>query len=412
MSRKLIHNYRILIFYFSSFVLFGLLMDSPKNIFLGLYHIIVQPDLLITDYFEIAGIGAPFVNSGLLTLIFIAILIKLKLKPTGAISAALFTIAGFSFFGKNLLNVWPIFFGTWLYSKHQKEPFFNYILMALFGTTLSPAVSYISFSGYFILWQGILLGILSGILLGFVLPSIAAYCIKLHDGFNLYNAGFAGGLLGTLYMSILRSFGINFPQRTLWSTKYTHTILIFLCFIFVSMIVLGYFLNGNKLTNLGKLYEQPGKAVSDYQILFGEGVSLINMGLLGLFFTIYVIIIKGALNGPTLAGIFTIVGFGAFGKHLRNTIPVALGTIIASIINIWPINSPGMLLATLFSTTLAPISGVYGPFYGILAGFFHASLVMNIGYLHGGINLYNNGFSGGLVAILLLPIIDIFRKEV
>ena len=36
---------------------------------------------------------------------------------------------------------------------------------------------------------------------------------------------------------------------------------------------------------------------------------------------------------------------------------------------------------------------------------------MNIGYLHGGMNLYNNGFAGGLVAAVLVPIIESFRKE-
>lgn len=137
--------------------------------------------------------------------------------------------------------MWPIFFGTWLYSKYQQEPFSNYILIALFGSTLSPTVSQLSFSGHFILWQGILIGVGSGILLGFIISPMASYCMKLHDGFNLYNAGFAGGLIGTMFMSILRSFGINFPQRTLWSTKYTSTVLVFLCFIFISMIILGTF---------------------------------------------------------------------------------------------------------------------------------------------------------------------------
>ena len=37
------------------------------------------------------------------------------------------------------------------------------------------------------------------------------------------------------------------------------------------------------------------------------------------------------------------------------------------------------------------------------------AMVMNIGYLHGGLNLYNNGFSAGLVAAILYPIIDMLR---
>jgi hypothetical protein len=69
------------------------------------------------------------------------------------------------------------------------------------------------------------------------------------------------------------------------------------------------------------------------------------------------------------------------------------------------------LIAILFSTTLAPIAGNYGPIIGIIAGMSHMILVTNVGIIHGGINLYNNGFSGGIVAGVLIPIVDAFKKE-
>ncbi|MTM05274.1 DUF1576 domain-containing protein, partial [Turicibacter sanguinis] len=31
--------------------------------------------------------------------------------------------------------------------------------------------------------------------------------------------------------------------------------------------------------------------------------------------------------------------------------------------------------------------------------------------LHAGLNLYNNGFSAGIVAAILVPLIEAFRKE-
>ncbi|WP_446715255.1 DUF1576 domain-containing protein [Caloramator sp. Dgby_cultured_2] len=38
---------------------------------------------------------------------------------------------------------------------------------------------------------------------------------------------------------------------------------------------------------------------------------------------------------------------------------------------------------------------------------------MNMSYLHGGLNLYNNGFAGGIVAIVLVPIFSaILRKNI
>ena len=34
------------------------------------------------------------------------------------------------------------------------------------------------------------------------------------------------------------------------------------------------------------------------------------------------------------------------------------------------------------------------------------AMCLNVGYLHGGINLYNNGFSGGFVAAVLAPLLE------
>ena len=88
-----------------------------------------------------------------------------------------------------------------------------------------------------------------------------------------------------------------------------------------------------------------------------------------------------------------------------------MGVYIGSLLNVWDANSAGVILAALAGTTMAPIAGTFGPLAGILAGFLHSSVVMNIGYLHGGMDLYNNGLSGGLVAGLLVPIFRALRKD-
>ena len=43
---------------------------------------------------------------------------------------------------------------------------------------------------------------------------------------------------------------------------------------------------------------------------------------------------------------------------------------------------------------------------GILAGYLHSSVALNVGIVYGGMNLYNNGFAGGIVAIFLVPVIQ------
>ena len=48
-----------------------------------------------------------------------------------------------------------------------------------------------------------------------------------------------------------------------------------------------------------------------------------------------------------------------------------------------------MCIRDSFATGLAPIAGQFGWKWGIAAGVIHASVVLNTGFLHGGLNLYN-----------------------
>ena len=82
------------------------------------------------------------------------------------------------------------------------------------------------------------------------------------------------------------------------------------------------------------------------------------------------------------------------------------GVLIGSLIKNWSICDPAPLLALLFSTTLAPIAGTYGIAMGLTAGFLHSSVALNVGILYSGVNLYNNGFAGGLVAVIMVPLIQ------
>ena len=130
------------------------------------------------------------------------------------------------------------------------------------------------------------------------------------------------------------------------------------------------------------------------------------MAVNGLFATLLVLIVDGDLNGPTIGGIFTIVGFSTTGKHLRNIAPIMLGVVVAGISKDWEVNEPSPMLALLFSTTLAPVAGEFGILVGMLAGFLHSSVALNVGMVYGGMNLYNNGFAGGIVAIFMVPVIQ------
>ena len=73
------------------------------------------------------------------------------------------------------------------------------------------------------------------------------------------------------------------------------------------------------------------------------------------------------------------------------------GVCLGAAFKTWNIYDPSALLALLLSTTLAPIAGEFGWIAGMIAGFLHSSVALNIGIVYGGMNLYNNGFAGGMV---------------
>lgn len=410
-KHKFFPPYIVLSIMYLLFIVFAFIIDTPTEIFQGLKNIIFTPDILITDYIEIGGIGATFLNAALTSLICVFLLVFIGIKPNGSTLMALWLMTGFSFFGKNILNIWPIMIGVYLFSKHQKEPFLNYTLVALLATTLAPTVSQLSFTGKMSAPLGLIIGYLIGIFTGFILAPIAAHCLKAHNGYNLYNVGFAGGLVATLIMSIFRSFGIDFESRLIW---HTGSNLIFAGFVFcisIYFIILGFKYTDKPLKKLGRIHKQSGRLISDFYFLFGDAC-YINIGILGIFSTILVLLLGGDLNGPTLGGIFTIMGFGCFGKHIKNITPVIVGAILACAFHIDPINSPSLLLAILFSTALAPIAGSFGITWGIVAGFLHVNMVTNVGYLHGGLNLYNNGLAAGFIAMILIPLITTFKREI
>ena len=88
------------------------------------------------------------------------------------------------------------------------------------------------------------------------------------------------------------------------------------------------------------------------------------------------------------------------------------GVVLGGVVMHWSLSDPAVQLACLFCTTLAPVSGYFGWPYGVLSGFLHSSVVLYTGSPVAGMNLYNNGFSGGLIAIVLYPtIIAIARRR-
>ncbi|MGI6168612.1 MAG: DUF1576 domain-containing protein [Christensenellales bacterium] len=401
---------RTLYLYFILFagILFGtaFLFNTPGEIWYGNIAILTSPANLITDYFKIANIGAAFVNAAIMVVQAIIIIKRSKTRIDGLLMAAIFTIAGFSLFGKNLYNSSPIILGVFAYARFAKIPFAQLVPVALFGTALGPLVSEVSFNFGLPFYQGLLLGMLSGVVSGFIMPVLARHFINFHKGFSLYNIGFTAGIVATLCTAIFRGFGLDVDSLYLVSHGNNKPLSLFLFILFAAMLLVGLASNRWSFKGYRLLMKESGQGVSNFLKNHRHGTVFINMSLLGIVSMLYILIVGGELNGPVIGGIFTIVGFGASGKHLKNVPPILLGVFLVSYFSVHDVSSTSALLAALFGTTLAPISGYYGPIAGVIAGGLHMTFSANISFLHAGMNLYNNGFSGGFIAAIMVPILE------
>jgi len=145
-----------------------------------------------TDFTKTAGLGSTLVNMGLVGLIGLGYIVLIGGDINGAILAAIFTMLGFGAVGKQPVNIIPVMLGVCLmcyFSKwSHRDP--GPMLAATFGTALAP------FSGHF--------GPLAGLIAGMLHLPMLMHVGSLHGYMNLYNNGFAAGLVMLLAVGVIQ----------------------------------------------------------------------------------------------------------------------------------------------------------------------------------------------------------------
>ena len=102
------------------------------------------------------------------------------------------------------------------------------------------------------------------------------------------------------------------------------------------------------------------------------------------------------------------------GSHPLNAIPIIMGYALASqcFQALTPfsggeftqfLHSPSIIVGICYANGLSPIAHEYGWRYGILVAAMHVCMVTTTPQLHGGMCLYNGGFTAALVCLLILP---------
>jgi len=392
------------------FITIAFILDTPRQIFDGYLLIHTSRSVLITDYIALAGIGAALVNSAILVIFNLLMLIINKREPNGKVIAALFLTIGFSLFGKNMFNTLPIMAGVWLFGKVSGKKFSEMIIFAMISTTIAPIVSEVAFLNDSTSILKILAAYGIGIFVGFIFPVIADYVHGMHNYYCLYNGGIAGGFIATMFAGFLRGIGIEIVPKNLWDTEHTFPLAVIAYSIAASLIIYGIVTEkgANAFKKFKELLKEHDPYDCDYLTKY-HNTCYINIGVMCIVSTSVMLLLGKPINGPVLGGIFTVSGFAACGKHLRNAIPIIVGSIIAVYLNHLDFGASVNTLAILFSTGMAPIAGKYGWHWGIITGFLHVSVAVFVGDINGGLNLYNNGFAGSFISVLILPIIVVFK---
>ena len=408
-------------------------------------RILTTPGPLVTDYFMLGSMPATFLNAGLCGLTMACFMFFLPGPSHVNTLAGYFLVIAHCFYGLNFLNMWPCFLAPFLYLRLKRLDYNENLHVCMFATCFSPFISELLFrytlgeafvtGEVHLTVRGILLAAFFALLIAFVAPAVLPGVKAWHKGYNLYNGGLAYGMFGFLLYSFLyKTMGMEAPavpvrHNTVYNSfgnSYQLFGNIFFLVLFLVCLFAGWFFNGRSLRGIGHLFRDTGYQ-SNFAQKYGMPLCLINIGFYGMLFLGYINIVvfltEGAgFTGPTFGVIFAALTFTAMGQHVRNVWPIFLGypllSLFAALFNrliggdaVWTISTQAYINSVAFATGLCPIVGRYGTGAGIAAGMLCAALCTSTGALHGGLMLYNGGFTAGITALILIPILEHYVKN-
>lgn len=397
----------------------------------GLAEILMSPAQLTKDYFIIGSISGTFLNVSLVGWVCAAMTCLPGAAVNGLTVAAYFLTTGFSFWGINFLNMWPFFLGVMVHALVRKEPFPKYVNLAMFATALCPLASELllrypgSEEVHGVTLPGVVLMLAVGMLIGFLTPAMAAHSPNVHKGYDLYSAALPGVLLGLFAVAVLyKTLGHDVPAiAATLGGSHPGVVWTFCGIFFVLCVLAGWWINGKSAKGYLDLLRDTGHK-ADFVAKYGSGLAIMNFGFYGLMIVAYYIFVNAIMgsaltgfNSVTLGIVFCMVCFGANGAHPGNVWPIMVGYVAFSFFftvclgGAFPVNAQAIMVGLCFASGLAPISGDYGWWAGILAGGMHYLLVTSIPAIHGGFSLYNGGFTALLVATILVPQLETFCKN-
>ena len=131
----------------------------------------------------------------------------------------------------------------------------------------------------------------------------------------------------------------------------------------------------------------------------------------------YYNLIGAEFNGVTFGVIFCMLCTCNAGSHPFNVLPIMAGyALIARAFELVApfaggdftlcLNAQAIVVGLCYANGLSLLSDQYGWFWGMFAAVLHYCMVTTTPMVHGGMCLYNGGFTTGLVCLLLMPTLE------
>ncbi len=406
-------------FFSVSFLIAAFFMPDREQMLPGLWRIVSNPTKASTSFFSIGGYAATFLNMGLVGLICTALYCIPGEKPNHAATLVTILTTGFGSWGIHILNMWPTTLGVVLHCAVTKKKLGDNTNAMLFTTGLAPFMSELmvrypnpEVTGFTL--TGVLVAFAVGLVVGFFVPAGLANSPEVHKGFDLYSAALPVGMTAFLLQSFLyKAMGVEIPDAVSNLSVASPAIVNTFCIILFSLCVVFALAMGCRPKDYWKLFTDP-EPVVNFSATYGNAVMLMNVGLYGFFILGYYNFIGAEFNGVTFGVIFCMLATCNAGSHPGNIWPITLGYGLAS--KLFQLLSPltgggftqflhsqSIVVGLCYANGLSPIADKYGWCYGLVAAMMHFCMVTTVPQLHGGMCLYNGGFTAALVCLLMLP---------
>ena len=402
-----------------SFIIASGFMPDADKLTEGLLRIMNSPTKAATNFFDVGGYAATFMNMGLVGLICTCLYCIPGRQANNAATLVTLLTVGFGSWGIHILNIWPTILGVALHCVVKGEKLGSRTNAMLFSTGLAPFISELMVRYPYpetvgIHPSGVALALIIGVFVGYFLPAGLDNSPKIHKGFALYSAALPIGMTAFLLNGFLyKAMGVPVPEATSDLSVADPVICNVFCIILFTAFIVVALLMGCSPKHYIQSILSPQHVVH-FGAAFGNAAMLMNAGVFGLFILLYFNIVGAEFNGIVFGSVFCLLSTCNSGSHPLNAIPILMGYAFAEFFfqTMTPfsggevthlLRSQSLIVGICYANGLSPIAHEYGWRYGILVAAMHFCMVTTTPQLHGGMCLYNGGFTAALVCLLILP---------